>query len=351
METLCPNYPTLCTGKNIRFKNLNGQEIDVKMYIKEQNLFFDTEIPENKLSKKKYSSSFSTEALKEKNQFFFLCKSINDIYKQIDILSKDNKLVFIQEDKKLNLIIPTNMPLAPEIKIELKEIEKNIDSKVQELNDYIINSEKQNENNVALLIKENKELKDLINIINNKFDILIKENKEMKVKINKMEKILTENFFIFDENSLEKIKDWIGGDKNKINFNLIFKLTEQDKDCDRFHSACNVNAPVIFIFITYNNSIFGAYCPFFNTSEGKWINDSNAFIFSLNLNKKYLAKQSNKNYFRGQCGFHFKDIEYCNFSSRKGTFYTSGVYLNQNELEGNNSEFYIRNFYVYKIDK
>ena len=172
------------------------------------------------------------------------------------------------------------MPLAPEIKIELKEIEKNIDSKVQELNDYIINSEKQNENNVALLIKENKELKDLINIINNKFDILIKENKEMKVKINKMEKILTENFFIFDENSLEKIKDWIGGDKNKINFNLIFKLTEQDKDCDRFYSACNVNAPVIFIFITYNNSIFGAYCPFFNTREGKLINDSNDFIFS-----------------------------------------------------------------------
>ena len=59
-----------------------------------------------------------------------------------------NKLIFYQmiinqflykkikkKNKKLNLIIPTNMPLAPEIKIELKEIEKNIDSKVQELND------------------------------------------------------------------------------------------------------------------------------------------------------------------------------------------------------------------------
>ena len=80
------------------------------------------------------------------------------------------------------------MPLAPEIKIELKEIEKNLDSKVQELNDYIIKSEKNNENNLALLIKENKVLKDLIN---NKFDILIKENKELKEKINKMEKILT----------------------------------------------------------------------------------------------------------------------------------------------------------------
>ena len=348
METLSPNYPTLSKEKNIKFKNLNGQEIEVKMYMKEQNLFFDTEIPENKLSKKKYLSSFSTEALKEKNQFFFLCKSINDIYKQIDILSNDNKLVFIQEDKKLNLIIPTNMPLAPEIKIELKEIEKNIDSKVQDLNDYIIKSEKQNENNVALLIKENKELKDLIN---NKFDILIKENKEMKEKINKLEKIIKVNFGILDDDIFEKIKDWIGGDKNKINFNLIFKLSEQDKDRNRFNSACNVNAPVIFIFITNSNSIFGAYCPLFNTSESKWINDSNAFIFSLNLNKKYPATKSNQNYYRGECGFHFQDITYCDFNSRKGSFSTSGVYLNQKELEGNNSEFYIKHFYVYKINK
>ena len=62
-------------------------------------------------------------------------------------------MTFIQEAKNLNLVIPTNMPLAPEIKIELKEIEKNLDSKVQELNDYIIKSEKNNENNLALLIK------------------------------------------------------------------------------------------------------------------------------------------------------------------------------------------------------
>ena len=198
------------------------------------------------------------------------------------------------------------------------------------------------------MIKENKELKDLIN---NKFDILIKENKEMKEKINKIEKILNENFYIFDENILEKIKDWIEGDKNKINFNLIFKLTEQDNDYNRFHSACNVNAPVIFIFITNNNSIFGAYCPLFNTSEGKWINDSNAFIFSINLNKKYPAKKSNDNYYRGPCGIHFGDITYCDFSSRKGSFGNSGIYLNQKELEGNNSEFVIKHFYVYNIDK
>ena len=58
METPYPNYPTSGEGKNIKFKNLNGQEIEVKMYIKDQNLFFDTEIPENKLSKKNICQIF-----------------------------------------------------------------------------------------------------------------------------------------------------------------------------------------------------------------------------------------------------------------------------------------------------
>ena len=58
METLCPNYPTLSKEKKIKFNNLNGQEIQVKMYIKEKNLFFDAEIPENKLSKKNICQAF-----------------------------------------------------------------------------------------------------------------------------------------------------------------------------------------------------------------------------------------------------------------------------------------------------
>ena len=169
----------------------------------------------------------------------------------------------------------------------------------------------------------------------------------MKEKINKMEKILIENFVIFDENSLEMVKEWIGGDKNKIKFNLIFKFEKQDNNRDRFNSVCNVNDPVIFIFITNKNSIVGAYCPLFNTSEDKWISDSKAFVFSINLNKKYPAQKLGNNYFRGSWGFHFNDIAYCDFNSRKGTFYTSGIYLNQKELEGNNDSFIFKHFYVY----
>jgi hypothetical protein len=102
------------------------------------------------------------------------------------------------------------------------------------------------------------------------------------------------------------IKNWIGGDTNKITFSLLYKLSDGNRN--KFNTCCNVSAPVVFIFFTSKNSIFGAYCPHFNTFESQWKNDSNAFIFSINLNKKYPAKKANENYHRGQCGIHFQDL-------------------------------------------
>jgi CHASE3 domain sensor protein len=83
------------------------------------------------------------------------------------------------------------MTLAPEIIIEIDEIEKDINAKVEEMNNYIIKKEKQNENILEVLVKENKELKALII---NKLHELIKENKELKAKINFLENVLNVNF-------------------------------------------------------------------------------------------------------------------------------------------------------------
>ena len=115
----------------------------------------------------------------------------------------------------------------------------------------------------------------------------------MKEKIINLENLLNTYLEILPDAYFEIIKNSIGGNKNKIFFNLIYYLKD-DKDYNRFHTECNVNKPVVFIFITTKKSIFGAYCPYFNTNEGKWINDYNSFIFSINLNKKYHAKNHQK---------------------------------------------------------
>ena len=294
-------FATATQEKKMKFKNNKGQIIEVTMAIKDKNIIFNAEISENELNKRKFSSNYSLESIKENNKFFFLCQYITDVYKQIEILSNEDNSSYINENNKIILSIETNMPLAPEIKIELNEIEKNIHSKVQDLNDYIIKSEKKNKDNIDLLIKENEELKNLI--INKfdmlikdnkeKFDLLIKENKEMKTKINYLENLLNTNLCILTDASFEKIKDFIGGDKNRINLSLIYELNE-DHDTQIFNKQCNVNSAVVFLFFTGKNSIFGAYCPKFNTSENQWINDSNAFIFSLNLNKKLKELINNK---------------------------------------------------------
>ncbi len=343
--------PTKMEEKKLQFKNNQGKTIEVKMYIKDKNIHFKTELNENKLNKRYFSSNYSLNTLKEKNKFFFLYENINDIIKQIESFVNEKLSNFILESNKINLIIPTHMQVAPEIKIELSEEEKDLSTKVNELNEYILNTEKTNENNISLLIKENKEMKELINI-------LLKENKEMKESIKSIKKnsdnimnYIKNKEGILDEKYFDKIKEWIGGDKDKIKFQLIFNLNNiRTGQNEAYNNACNINAPAIFIFITENNSIFGAYCPRYNCSDGNWISDTNAFIFSLNLNKKYPAKKSGDNYHRGTCGFHFTDITFCNLTSRKGSFGKS-IYLDNYELEGNNNSFYVRNFLVYKVIK
>ena len=184
------------------------------------------------------------------------------------------------------------------------------------------------------ILKENKEL--------------LKENKEMKQKINYLEYMLNLNFGIIPEYYFDRIKEWIGGDKEKIKFTLIFKLGEREEYGGRYNQSLNLSCPQIFIFITENWSIFGSYCPNYKSSGG-WIADPNAFLFSLNLNKKYPAKIAKKNY-HCMSGYDFRDIKYNNLNYRLGEFDKTGTYLDNYELEGNSRYFQVKHFMVYKVE-
>lgn len=149
-------------SKKFIFKNNQNQEIVININIKDEKLSLKTQPNEKILNKKLYSLTYSFEEIKEKNKFFFLCKNVNDILVQLEILSKENKSSFKKESNMLVLTMPTNMALAPEIIFELKEVE-NI--KIEEISDYMnyfVNSGKDYENNFDLILKENKEMKEKI---------------------------------------------------------------------------------------------------------------------------------------------------------------------------------------------
>ena len=166
----------------IKFKDNQGKIIDVKIFIQDNNIHFQTVLIENEENNKKYLSIYSFDNIKRINKYFFLCENINDIYNQIISLSKENKSHFIL-DKNINrlfLTIQTDMILASEIKIELNEEGKNELPILNETNNGIIKQEKTKDINLAELIKENKEIKEMKNLIKN----LINENRDMKKVIN-----------------------------------------------------------------------------------------------------------------------------------------------------------------------
>jgi len=321
--------------KNFFITDDQNQKIEVLMDTSNNKLTLNTELNENILNKKKYTSSYSFDEVKDKNKYFFLCQSLNDVVTQVESLLKDNKnATFKKSRNQITITIQTNMPLAPQIIFELKEIEKDINTKVEELNDYILHTEKNSEKNLELILKENKEMKEKICNLENQLSLL------------------NFNLGFLPKHYFDKIKEWIGGDKNKIKFNLIFKLNEEEKDRNRYNQSVNLSCPQIFIFITDNLSIFGSYCPNYkaDSNYSNWVNDSNAFLFSINLDKKYPAKKAQSNYHTGTCGYHFQDITYCSFNGKKGSFDKSGTYLDKYELEGDDPNFFIKHFFVYKVE-
>ena len=319
--------------KKFIFKNNQNQKTEVNISINRDKITISAGLNENILSKKFFRSTYTLDEVKEKNKFFFLCQGLNDVLNQLEILLKDNNnATFRVSTNQMNLKIPTNMPLAPEILFDLTEIEKDDHSKIEELTDYIVKSE-ENYKNI--------------------FASILKENKEMKEKIISLETRLNLNFGILPEKYFDRIKEWIGGDKKKLELKLIFKLGDNEYKDNRFNECTQINFPLIFIFITSHLSIFGSYCPCYYMQTSNWINDANAFLFSLNLNKKYPAKVAKENYLDRSYGggYRFKDIEFTDFKDRIGQFNKSGVYLDKYELEGDNEYFFVKHFLIYKILK
>ena len=140
----------------------------------------------------------------------------------------------------------------------------------------------------------------------------------------------------------------------KIKFECIYQFLDYETNRDRFTQKCDVNCPIVIIIITKKNSIFGAYASNFSTESGggNWVGDKNAFIFSLNLNKKYPVLNINdtEHCHKGTCGIHFNDFTVCSIYDRKGRLNAS-KYLTKLELEGNESNFEVEHIIVYKVIK
>ena len=277
------------------------KQIEVNFYIKNQNILFESSINEG-IKKKKFSSSYSLESLK-KIKLLSLFDSLNEIFSEIanyiDTTTQLNKKCIIkQKNNILSIIIPTTSNKFKEITFEMKEIEKTIDEKYDNLIEIITELNLK----VNRFENENQELKNKINDLEKKVKKLEIENENIikKIETKKIEENKEKNeinpFYesiIVKKEESKMILDWINPNKNS-KIKLLYRATRDGDNASIFHQYCDNKGPTIF-FTEYNGFRYGGYTSISweKPSSTKYIRDDKAFVFSLNNKRKFVSNRDN----------------------------------------------------------
>ena len=215
------------------------------------------------------------------------------------LINIDNyfEILFLKED-----ILKNYEKLPNKIKLSLEKC-KLINKKEQIDNNklsFLINECINIENNIKDIDTINENIKRYKSSNDFKIEFL---PEEMEIN-NFSEKIKTFGKILFFNNKLSyssiinndynkqySIIKWISEKTNKniIQIEPLFKMSENGHKCDDFHRYCDNKGPTLTLVKTKKNKIFGGFTPLSWKKEGGEINDKSnqSFIFSLNLMKKF----------------------------------------------------------------
>ena len=220
-----------------------------------------------------YTGLFSKEFLSEKEDFlkYFSIKAIFEFFQ--DNINSKNYEIKIEDLIKLNLIIE----YSPGKKIELLIPRKNLDENIQ----LSLITELTN------IKKENKEIKEKLTYLEQKINILLQE-KDKKDDLKGFENTIIKNNF-----EAIKILKWICPN-NERRVKLLYKATPEENTRDDFHRKCDNKGATVTIIETTKGRRFGGYTSLNWDSSSGWKNDKEAFLFSLDNDKKYEVIQEAK---------------------------------------------------------
>ena len=350
---------------NITSDKGNSFTINLKNY--SQYILVHSEF-KNELLITEYENKYFLKDFKD-NKFLSICDSIDEIYEQLILeIKKQNNIKIIEEDSKINIIIPIEIVKIKEIKLTL---EKKIISDKELINNLINdykNFKTEIEEKYNKLLIENQNLKKNYDEVIEKINFLTNEIK----KINDEKKLLQEqnndisNSLII-KNDVKKqnyIINWIKEKtkKDMIKFDLIFTMSKNGNKSADFHRHCDNKGPTLTLIKTTKNQIFGGFTPLnWNKDNGKRIIDpsNQTFIFSLDLFKKFdmIDKTKDAIYYDSDCGPDFGNCdillksnmkegkccanEYCNFLSNNNIELTGE--------KGNYISFQTEELEIYKV--
>jgi len=240
--------------------------------------------PQTLLSNQNYIRKMNLKDIKNIHQMFFGLNSCNEFYDFIKALIDNRKLIIKTNDEKLLI----NFTIDYLFKQSLVEIELFPERKS---NEDIINNLCKEIKELKDEIKVIKDLKDEINILKEENKNLKGENKELKNQINYIILVLfpINNSMIIKPNEFEFIKLYIKKNMNKEikEIKKLYQATVDGGEPSVFHQKCD-NIPNTLTFIeSSGNRRFGGFTSIVWNSEGDYIKDDNAFLFSIDKQKIY----------------------------------------------------------------
>ncbi|KAJ5071397.1 pep-cterm sorting domain-containing protein [Anaeramoeba ignava] len=225
-------------------------------------------------------------------QFDFFPKSF-----LVDIQNKviqDNQKEIENKEKEIEDKEKENQQMKIEIENKEKEIEEKWKKEVEDKNKEIEDKWKKEVEDKNKEIEEkwkkeiedkNKEIEDKNKEIEDKWK---KEVEELKSKFELMElqKIFSDSEIVKDIEYVKKLQEWINDNDFFSKMKKGFSAKRDGFNSQNWHKAVDGKGKTLVIIKTKQNFIFGGFTQVgFKHSSGEYINDSNAFIFSLRNDK------------------------------------------------------------------
>ncbi|KAJ5079391.1 pep-cterm sorting domain-containing protein [Anaeramoeba ignava] len=212
-----------------------------------------------------------------------------DKLKQFDFFPK-SFLVDIQ-----NKVIQDNQKENQQMKIEIENKEKEIEEKWKK---EVENKEKEIENKEKEIEDKNKEIEEKwkkevekMKPIFDKYQDQYQKDLEYEKKMKELQKNFpqfSETRIITEEEYVKKLQEWINDNDFFSKMKKGFSAKRDGFDSQNWHKAVDGKGKTLVIIKTKDNFIFGGFTQVgfkYVQSGYEYINDSNAFIFSLRNDK------------------------------------------------------------------
>ena len=290
-------------SKKFSSKDEKGQNFEIEIALAGDSIIFKSEI-NNEVITKRYSSIYSFDKLKQ-NKLFSILENIEEIYEQLEVYIKDDKVTSKLNKNNLTITLITRVKKYPEITFELKQEIMDNKQIINILIDKVAKLESKNkdlESEIKHLKAENEKIKTNLSAINE----FINEKKEKERIINLPFNSSSE---ILKNEEIKMVCDWIKPNA-KIKTKLLYRVS-RDGD-GLFGARCTNKGPIIIFVRIANGFRFGSFSGNWNNKNG-WVKDKDAFLFSLNNKLKFMNNNTNYTVYHGKIP-DFGDSSYNEFA-------------------------------------